>query len=365
MLEQPAGSAFLLGLQAALQHGDVLEVHASACMFGAPENKRFRLLAHRLPALALDRRCSGLHSHLPGPMKRGGATSQPGFADAIAQVFSRGLHRLLGQRASVDLDVYGLEAPLINDLASASDWQVLSAWKWRLESEAYLRLCLRKDRLCQPCRFSSLIDSNVARCALSKGRSPSLALTRVLKRVSAISLSSELYGALPSCPTRLMHADNPSRGSDPDPPVPGPSLLEAYDLASLAALHRLRPRIGPGLSFGLPLGFLPATRTAYVPPSFDFDSSLAFPGEGPLLCVGFHFWGLFQGFVLVCLLGPSYGMLEPRSAGDAARLQARRNRPLSVGRPVERVTQKNRDRLWESFAEWLGDQGVPLMSYAF
>ncbi|CAE6951851.1 unnamed protein product [Symbiodinium sp. CCMP2456] len=380
MLEQPFGSQLpcLSPWKGALRHRDVVEVSLSACMFGSPQKRRFRLLSHRLPALALGCKCSGKHLHQAGPAPRGGATSIPGLAEAIAQVFSRGLRRLLEQRAGADIDVYGLESPLINDLALSSDWKVQAAWRWDREShinvfetEAYFRLCLHKARLCRPCRFSSLIDSNVARCALSKGRSPSVALTRVLKKVSAVSLTAGLYGALPFCPTRIMPADNPSRGSAPSPPVPGQPLTEALDLEALAALPRLRRwasnwvrlvlRSSPWFSPSSQDRFAGMPSLTYVPPAFDFDSSLGFPGEGPRPCAGgFCFWGLFRGLVVACLLSCCHGTLEPRNAGDTARLQARKQKPLSVGRPVERITQKNRDRLWFSFSEWLKGQGVPL-----
>ena len=58
---------------------------------------------------------------------------------------------------SLDIDVFGLESVLINDLALASSWQVRAAWRWKkvahinvLETEAYLRLCFLKARHCQP-----------------------------------------------------------------------------------------------------------------------------------------------------------------------------------------------------------------------
>ena len=379
LLEQPAGSRMveLPSWQAALGQKDVVEVQALACALGSPEKRRFRFLAHRLPALALDCRCSGKTFDLYLQAGRGGATSQPDLSEALAQVISRGLRRLLRQRALVDVEVFGLESPMINDIALSSAWQVLSAWQWKgeshinvLETKAYLRLCLHKARAGQPCRFSSLIDSNVARCALSKGRSPSDALTRVLKKVSAVSLCTGLYGALPFCPTRLMPADGPSRGRAPDPPLPGPALLDFNDLGSLAALPRLRrwasnwARLFLRLTSWTPPGdqdrFANMPLLTYVPPAFDFDSTLGFPGEG-------HFfgWGSFLGVFLrggffLSLPSLSHGMLEPRNAGDAARVQARYSRPLPSGRPVEKITQNNRDRLWSWFVKWLEEQGIPL-----
>ncbi|CAE7795115.1 unnamed protein product [Symbiodinium sp. CCMP2592] len=40
-------------------------------------------------------------------------------------------------------------------------------------------------------------------------------------------------------------------------------------------------------------------------------------------------------------------------------LQLRLGRPLPSGRPVERVTQRNRDKLWAGFLSWASQQGIP------
>ncbi|CAE7860744.1 unnamed protein product, partial [Symbiodinium necroappetens] len=209
-----ASTKLLSRIQAAVRKADPL--HEEACLEPPPGSDALCVGSDDF-GLPLSR--PGRHLDLRCPLsERLGATSIPGLAEAIAQVFSRGLRRLLEQRAGADIDVYGLESPLINDLALSSDWKVQAAWRWDREShinvfetEAYFRLCLHKARLCRPCRFSSLIDSNVARCALSKGRSPSVALTRVLKKVSAVSLTAGLYGALPFCPTRIMPASRSPR----------------------------------------------------------------------------------------------------------------------------------------------------------
>ena len=67
-----------------------------------------------------------------------------------------------------------------------------------------------------------LYRSNVSRCAISKGRSPSSALTSELRQISALSLAYGLYGALPFTPTRLMPADSPTSalGLELGPPSP-------------------------------------------------------------------------------------------------------------------------------------------------
>ena len=72
----------------------------------------------------------------------------------------------------------------------------------------------------------------------------------------------------------------------------------------------------------------------YVPPAFDFDSTLGFPGEG---C-----WFFRVGLSAVAL-----------------RQKFRLERPLPEGRPVERVTEQHRAKLWQAFQSWARDQGIP------
>ena len=93
----------------------------------------------------------------------------------------------------------------------------------------------------------------------------------------------------------------------------------------------------------------------------DFDSSLGFPGEGPFFqskCASLL--GLlllvFQGVQGQVPLASSHGLLLPRSARD--RQERRGAGDLPAGRPVEPVTQKNREALWASFCEWLANAGI-------
>ena len=103
--------------------------------------------------------------------------------------------------------------------------------------------------LCLPARrgdlakcFSVLCDSNVARCSVQKGRSPSAALARGLKRIAAVAFTFGFFAQVPFCPTRLMPADHPSR----DAPIPEPieSFLDPSwspaELRALAALPKMR-----------------------------------------------------------------------------------------------------------------------------
>ncbi|OLQ05070.1 hypothetical protein AK812_SmicGene11814 [Symbiodinium microadriaticum] len=182
--------------------------------------------------------------------------------ELIASVFARGLSSLMSRREAReahDIEVYGLESALVNDLAQTLRWKTESAWTWDrpkhincLEAGAFRRLCFKKAHGSIPSRFASLIDSNVARCAISKGRSPSGALTRELRQVGAVCVAFGLFGALPFCPTRLMPADGPSRGTSTPEPLPGTPLQHRCILQLRS--ERLPPFHAP--ADGLRIGFV-------------------------------------------------------------------------------------------------------------
>ena len=129
-----------------------------------------------------------------------------------------------------------------------------------------------------------MIDSNVSRCAISKGRSPSSALTSELREISALSLAFT--------PTRLMPADAPSRQAPIPLPLAGTPLHERYPLEALSSLPRLKRWAANWVRLVLlsaawcpPLPgdrFSTVPALLYRPPLFDFDASCGFPGEGPL-----------------------------------------------------------------------------------
>ena len=240
-----------------------------------------------------------------------------------------------------------------------------------LETASVYRLCKRLAATSGPLRFCALCDSNVARCAVTKGRSPSLGLAKGLKRIAAVCLSYGLYPQLPFCPTRIMPADHPTR--DAPYPDPGSTFVPANatraQLAALRSLSRVRrwlanwTRLVCLLSHSLPVCYpnprdcTRAWRT-FVPSPLEFDASLGFPGEGPSTFFRVGVWG-FQGF-WVCFSSSvvlSHGM-RPRNTGDEIRQVARTPLPLPQGRPVEAKTQKARDALWVQFLTWLEAAGI-------
>ena len=113
-----------------------------------------------------------------------------------------------------------------------------------------------------------------------------------------------------------------------------------------------------------PLACRASTPRPSRPPVVDFDSSLGFPGEGPFLqskcafSLGFLAFWCFQGVQGQVPVAASHGSLLPRSARDRLRQERRGTGDLPAGRPVEPVTQKNREALWASFCDWLATAGI-------
>ena len=313
-----------------------------------------------------------------------GASTMPALLADLFSGLPPARSAALGQ---YDIACEGLESPLVNDLAVSLPWCEGKCWPWRrpvhinlLETAAVYRLLCHLARTSPgPLRAVSLIDSNVARCAIQKGRSSSHAMARGLRRIASVSLAFGVYLQLPFCPTRLMPADHPTRDKEIPPPgrsFVGPGWTWAT-LRSALALPKMRRWSANWVRLCLLLAesvafFRPDRRhndrsfRAFVPPLLDFDQTLGFPGEGPLFL---RLWifascGPWAGLrvegvrgVHVASLGSSHG-LRPRNLEDQKRLQRRDGRELPSGRPVEPKTQARREALWQTFLSWLRDEGV-------
>ena len=79
-----------------------------------------------------------------------------------------------------------------NDLVLSSKWKKESCWTFRkkshiniLEMASLLRLVQRLSDLSKPIRAVAMVDSHVTKGASSKGRTASLGLGAVLRRVNA------------------------------------------------------------------------------------------------------------------------------------------------------------------------------------
>ena len=104
-----------------------------------------------------------------------------------------------------------------------------------LEMKSVLRLAERLVKAPRPMRVVNFVDSNVVRCAVSKGRSSSRALNPTLQKFGATVLARGLYFTLPFLPTRLNTAEDPTR----DREVRGPSSDVAFDDFSAEDMRNL------------------------------------------------------------------------------------------------------------------------------
>ena len=222
------------------------EVFTVGCAFGSPCLKPWRFLAVAFSLQSLARRCSRDHTHAA---TKASDVYPDSLAVALADAFEKAIRQRHVALEDCALDTEGLESPLVNDLAISLTWCPVKVWKWKrathinlLEGSCIYRLLLLLARSGGPLRFATLCDSNVARCAVQKGRSPSSGLSKTLRRIAAAALAFGLYPQVPFCPTRLMPADHPTR----DTPIPRPGLSivtpdwDAAEIRALSSLPKLR-----------------------------------------------------------------------------------------------------------------------------
>ena len=243
--------------------------------------------------------------------------------------------------------------------------------------KSVLRLAERLVKAPRPMRVVNFVDSNVVRCAVSKGRSSSRALNPTLQKFGATVLARGLYFTLPFLPTRLNTAEDPTR----DREVRGPSSdvafddFSAEDMRNLALLPYMRrwisnwARITLVLSGFRLLFFCNGDRRSYgfewhcfgthMPKELATDPQLQpdhrflsltkcwISGRRPSRPINFRL--VFAALVVA----PSHGMLRPQIRGNWKRQDLRRQRPpLPTGRPVTAVTSSNRAKLFQQFVEW-------------
>ena len=147
------------------------------------------------------------------------------YTDELAQCLAEVLNdAILARRAHEEAwDAKaspGLENLLVNLLALEAPWQTVRKWSFKgashiniQESVSVLRVAEYASREGKALRTSVLVDSNVVRCAVSKGRTSSKGLMPILAKINAVSLAAGLYLCLPYCPTRLNPSDDPTRGA--------------------------------------------------------------------------------------------------------------------------------------------------------
>ena len=401
ILENPWSSKmkFLPSWKALACSPHAVQVRCDSCACGSEHLKSFCFLCVWALTEPISRRCSGDHSHIPveGSYTKASATYVEPLAFALAQVISNGIRRLtsfLDGIQSISTD--GLENQLINKVSLCADWKLDSVWTLKvgshinlLELSAVVRLASRLVREGKSLRVVVLVDSNVIKCAASKGRSASKALCKMLCRLAALCIVGGLYLVFGFIPTRLNPADDPTRGVPLRGSIPGFDFAAwdrswLFSLASIPkakrwALNWVRLLIGlvgtsalglcdlssyrkPPFPYGLSLSpAWPRTDPSLLD-LMDFDSSLGFPGEGPLSCftcksMASRVWIL----VVLGVVSLSHGVIVPRNAGDIRRQALRSARPpLQEGRPVLGVTSQLRTGYINQFSDWIRSQGFNL-----
>eukprot|EP00435_Cladocopium_sp_Y103_P071384 s62_g37.t1 len=407
------------------------QVRSDSCQFGSIHRKSFSFLSINLDLSPIALRCKGTCSHIPvqGKYTKASATYEPRLAYGLAHCLAHGVFQMRSACHDVDrIEVEGLERPLVNEVVLTSSWEVEKCWSFKspshinlLELKSVEKLVQRKAQTTRSERFVSVVDSNVSRGALGKGRSSSLAVSGVLRRINATLLASDLYMVNPFCPTRLNVSDDPTRDTPLRSPVPG---LDAHELTrdqlfDLASLPRLRRWASNWARLCILLCFPKilhlSDRSIYRQSSanslrvgfskspvldfsvLDFDHTLGYPGEGPedlakvglvlfgfcflfsplpcFLLVAFHFLparvpGLGQlccacFWIAVCS-GSFFQRAEAMELGPFSGLERRKAemraaRPaLPVDRPTLEVTCRLREKYWDMFLKWTQAEGIDM-----
>ena len=228
-----------------------VECAVASCAYGSPHQKEFGLIGVNMLLDGIARRCTRDHVHIPiqGKFTNPSAVYCPGLAVAFADLFQQHLIDYDQQLRSEELDVFGLESILANDVSVGLSWEQTASWEWRrrshinvLEGKAALRLFEKVAAEGGDLRLPFLCDSHVARSAIAKGRSPSGALQCLLKRVCSVCVGYGLYPAGVFSPTRYNPADSPTR--DLPMPIPSSNMLcvgaSPIQLRVLAMMRGLR-----------------------------------------------------------------------------------------------------------------------------
>ena len=365
-----------------------------SCRFGSPHQKAFKFLGVgvNLEKVSLRCQCKGPHLKVEGRYTKSSATYTPQLSAALADVFH---HAILAKKSKFEeTSVDGPENLLVNEVMKTARWSVRADWKFKksshiniLELSALLKLVssLAFERGSK--RIIACVDSLVTRGAANKGRSSSYGLTNVLRQISTTILAADLYLTIPFVPTRLNSSDDPTRLRQVRSPQVGmqTETWEEDELYKLVEHKKLRRFAANwcSLVFGLlgPKALWFSDRSIYrhlpslhswpspyhqLSSPMDFDSTLGFPGEGPLT------WALTLlalssdplpfPFLPCCPLtsGRVLAMpMMPRNAADRHRQTVREGRAeLIPGRRVRPETSDLRRSLMFVFEEWARHEGV-------
>ena len=404
-------------------------VRCDSCRFGSPHQKGFRFMSVHCDLEPINKRCICKKKHLQvqGVYTKGSAVYTEELAEHIATCIASGLLR---NRKCLErehgLEVKGLESQFVNELASSCEWKEESSWTFRksshiniLEMASLLRLVQKLSDRAKPTRAVALVDSHVTKGASSKGRTASIGLGAVLRRVNAHMIASSIFLCVPFCPTRLNPSDDPTRDKKVRDPIPGLNFetwddAQLFDLIALPKTRRwaanwvrlVLKMLGPRVIY---LHRRDLFRQTHKNENLDlfphdggsshhtflFDATLGFPGEGWLMffvlgfpCLGLcSIWALpfclcalmtvvflcpcpscplsSRWLLLLCLLlcsaAPTAMAMPvfPATRGEQQKSDLRKGLgPIPQGRPVLPTTGSQRARLLESFLQWNREEGV-------
>lgn len=202
-----------------VQSGLFSEAIIAACNFESPHQKEFRFLLAFLSAQNLHLPCTRDHPHvkIEGRFTKPSAIYPEALGMHLAVEFKAALRRMAAETDD-DLVVAGNESLVVNDVVQTLRWKEVSSWTWKrsphinvLEVSASVAALHKVGASSPHSCFVSLIDSVVARGALTKGRSTSVLLRPSLLRSAALQIIFDLFPVWRFCPTRLNVADDPTR----------------------------------------------------------------------------------------------------------------------------------------------------------
>ena len=295
------------------------ETWLASCNFNSIHQKEFRLLGCNIEIDRLNFPCTRDHVHvkIEGKYTRPSAT----YTDALAWMFASEIARCVNIKLRLqqaeEVDVFGLESVVSNDISENLPWVPYQEWRWKTkevhinikETAAFGRLAYDLALHSPKSRFSNGMDSHVSISAIIKGRSASHGLRPALRRIGTTLIAGCLYPALHFFPTRSNKADHPTRNSEIPEPVPSSILKEKglSEVLSFTKIPGLKRFAANWVRLVLLLGdgpfpwfrpkdswrFLHYSPSAY-PVSWnsaaarkvrhdhlDFDATCGFPGEGP------------------------------------------------------------------------------------
>ncbi|CAK0886367.1 unnamed protein product [Prorocentrum cordatum] len=342
-----------------LTHEAVEPFALSMCQFGAPWKKDTSLLVVRGSWLApMARRCRGGHKHtvLEGGLIPKAALYPHGFCDELSKLIADNLDGPTPPPpAESSAPARAFEALWLNDYVGFAPWQLHCHRLFRkplhinlLEIDAACDAVDEQGLRFPDCKHNLLLDSRVSIGAISKGRSSSTAINKLLRRRAPLQLATDSYIACHSAPARLQPADAPSRTlRDPAPP-PAPCWLASLEAGDASAFRAWA---------ALPLQRRQQSRWAWLvaclwwrgllrlaPRPRVRDPALGFPGEAGPAQPRARLVGLL---VLLPLRGPAVAPRPPTSRPAGA--------DLAAARGLTPVVQTRRAALVSQLQHWMAD----------